>query len=76
MLNIINVNVISTVNMYLRTVFPWIILYRRGVQTNLPKEPNYMGNKIAQYKMYTKILAQGTKFVSGTTGLRGLSMIF
>ena len=25
--------------------------------------------KIAQYKMYTKILAQGTKFGSGTTGL-------
>ena len=34
-----------------------------------PKNQIIWELKIAQYKMYTKILAQGTKFGSGTTGL-------
>ena len=34
-----------------------------------PKNQIIRELKIAQYKMYTKFLAQGTKFGSGTTGL-------
>ena len=34
-----------------------------------PKNQIIWELKIAQYKMYTKIVAQGTKFGSGTTGL-------
>ena len=34
-----------------------------------PKNQIIWDLKLAQYKMYTKILAQGTKFGSGTTGL-------
>ena len=45
------------------------ILYSRVVQTICPKNQIIWELKIAQYKMYTKILAQGTKFGSGTTGL-------
>ena len=46
------------------TIFNYI-LYIRGVQTILPKNQIIWELKIAQYK----ILAQGTKFGSGTTGL-------
>ena len=34
-----------------------------------PKSQIIWELKIAQYKMYTKILAQGAKFGSGATGL-------
>ena len=43
--------------------------YIRGAQTFCPKNQIIWELKIAQYKMYTKILDQGTKFGSGTTGL-------
>ena len=46
-------------------------LYHRPGVSRLfcPKNQIIWELKIAQYKMYTKILAQGTKFGSGTTGL-------
>ena len=47
-----------------------ICCYKSGVSRLFcPKNQIIWELKIAQYKMYTKIFAQGTKFGSGTTGL-------